>query len=387
MNRIILTLLFVVVSLTTFAQDLSKDSHALATSSSEDFLYADWLPAIITLNTGEEVKAQARYNVAKQEMEVKQGDNAFVVNPKIAQKVVISNILFEPKGTGNFFYQVVNKTPIFTLYKQFVLLPNKKIKGKLFKENTKTGKITPFKKEGIANNPFVLEEADIKKENIKSTEVVDQTRVDGAYQGKHGLGISSRDEVISQGITTFDSREKKITGNAYLNKAYNTGTVYLKNENKKIIAPIRFNVEKNEFELLFNTKKIVLDPATIKKVVFDKKVFVPYTDNRFNAQFYQYLGKINTKELLLFYGIKITDKAYAPGLSTGDPEQKRSIIGTYFVSNDVTGSIRPIKKNKKTLLALFGKKKKEIEKYIKQNNINIKKSENLVKLIKYYNNL
>jgi len=384
MNKPIFSLLFIVASLTTFAQDLSKDSHALATSSSEDFLYVDWLPATITLNTGEEVKAQARYNVAKQEMEVKQGDNAFVVNPKIAQKVVISNILFVPKGTGNFFYQVVNKTPIFTLYKKFVLLPNKKIKGKLFKENTKTGKITPFKKDGITNNPFVLEDKNIKTKDIVTTKPKELNSVD-----VNNYFLRNNSSSLNKGISTtsFDNRKKKITGSAYLNKAYNTGTVYLKNENKKIVAPIRFNVEKNEFELLFNTKKIVLDPATIKKVVFDKKVFIPYTDNQFNAQFYQYLGKINTKEVLLFYGIKITDKVYAPGLSTGDPEQKRSIITTYFVSNDVTGSIKPIKKNKKTLLALFGKKKKEMEKYIKQNNINIKKSENLVKLIKYYNNL
>ena len=384
MNKPIFSLLFIVASLTTFAQDLSKDSHALATSSSEDFLYVDWLPATITLNTGEAVKAQARYNVAKQEMEVKQGDNAFVVNPKIAQKVVISNILFVPKGTGNFFYQVVNKTPIFTLYKKFVLLPNKKIKGKLFKENTKTGKITPFKKDGITNNPFVLEDKNIKTKDIVTTKPKELNSVD-----VNNYFLRNNSSSLNKGISTtsFDNRKKKITGSAYLNKAYNTGTVYLKNENKKIVAPIRFNVEKNEFELLFNTKKIVLDPATIKKVVFDKKVFIPYTDNQFNAQFYQYLGKINTKEVLLFYGIKITDKVYAPGLSTGDPEQKRSIITTYFVSNDVTGSIKPIKKNKKTLLALFGKKKKEMEKYIKQNNINIKKSENLVKLIKYYNNL
>ncbi len=384
MNRIILTLLFVVVSLTTFAQDLSKDSHALATSSSEDFLYADWLPATITLNTGEEVKAQARYNVAKQEMEVKQGDNAFVVNPKIAQKVVISNILFETKGTGDFFYQVVNKTPIFTLYKQFVLLPNKKIKGKLFKENTKTGKITPFKKDGITNNPFVLEDKNIKTKDIITTKPKELNSVD-----VNNYFLRNNSSSLNKGISTtsFDNRKKKITGSAYLNKAYNTGTVYLKNENNKIVAPIRFNVEKNEFELLFNTKKIVLDPTTIKKVVFDSKVFVPYTDSRFNAKFYQYLGEIDTKKILLFYKIQVVDKPYVHGISTGDPEQKQSMISTYFVSNDVTGSIRPIKKNKKSLLALFGKKKKEMEKYIKQNNINIKKSENLVKLIKYYNNL
>ena len=71
----------------------------------------------------------------------------------------------------------------------------------------------------------------------------------------------------------------------------------------------------------------------------------------------------------------------------GDPEQKMSITSSYFVSDNQTGAIKPLKKNKKTLLNLFGNKKKQIEQYAKLNHINIKDTENLTKLIKYYHSL
>jgi len=389
MKKVKITLLFILTATLSFAQgNLQEGSHTISSNPDGAYLYADWLPATLTLTDGSQIKAKARYNAAKQEMEINQDGVKFALNPKQTSKVTITNIAFIPTGNNFSFYQLVEQTTQFTFLKSFKKV-NGKLISKLYKKNNKSGKLIPFKKEGIKQNPFVLDEKELTNTNsIKSVTKKErnQTMINGRYQGKAGAQTSERGGAIKS-ITTFDNREKKITGSPYLNKKYNIGNVYLKNENKKIVAPIRFNVLKNEFTILFNDKTITLDPLQIKKVVLNSKAFIPYTDINLNVKFYQYLGKINNKEILKYYTSKIIDKAYLPGKTAGDPEQKISITSSYFISNDQTGAITPLKKNKKTLLALFGNKKKQMEQYIKLNHINIKDSENLSKLIKYHHTL
>ncbi len=385
-------LFFLALTSVTFAQtDLKKGSHPITPSSDNAYLYAEWLPAVIHLTDNTSQKVNARYNVALQEMEIQDQANEFSLDQTLSKKVVINNVSFVPKFEGKGFYQELESTPLFTFYKQFIKKPGQKLQVQLYKKNIKTGKMMRFKKEGIQKNPFIIDNTAIEKlSSVKEVKEnnVQRTIINGAYQGKNGLGkTSEREGVISTGITTFDNREKTVTGSVFLNDKAAMASVYLKNENKKIIAPVRFNVETNEFILYFNNKTITLDPLQIKKVIFNKKIFIPYSDLQLNVNFYQYLGKLNGKELLKKYYIEKIDETYIPGKSTGDLKQRRKIKSKFLVSNTRTGSIKPIKKNKKTLLALFGKKQKQIEKYVKQNKINIKNSEQLARLIKYYHTL
>lgn len=391
MKKTIIAMLFIAVSSLATAQNLQEGSHSITPSPDSAYLYAEWLPATITLKDNSTIKAKARYNASRNEMEVIQDGTTFVISPKIVEKINITNVLFVPQGKANSaaFYQLVDETPKMTFLQSFNTV-NGKLVSKLFKKINKTGKIVPFKKEGIKKNPFLFNEKElVKTESVKSSTKTDitETTINGAYQGKQGVTKKPREDAISTGITTFDNREKKINGSPYLNPKYEKGSVYLKNENKKIVSFLKFNVQKNEFELLFNDKIIILDPLQIKKVVVGNKIFIPYTDLRLNVNFYEYLGKIDDKEVLKLYTTRLKDEAYVPGKSVGNPSQKITIISNYFVSNDITGSIKPIKHNKKALLALFGKKKKQIEQYVKQNRINIKDDASLVKLIKYASTL
>jgi hypothetical protein len=385
MKKVTITMLFLLTATLSFAQaNLKEGSHAITESADNAYLYAEWLPATVTLKDNTTAKVKARYNVAKQEMEISQGGKQYAVNPNLVEKVVITNVAFVPSGNNFEFYQLIEDNPQFKFLKSF-----KNIKGKLITKLYKNKKMIPLKKEGIKKNPFVLDEkelTDTKSIKFISKKDENQTIINGRYQGKRGVQSSEKGGLIKS-ITTFDNREKKIIGSPYLNEKYRLGNIYLKNENKKIVAPIRFNLLKNEFTILFNDKTITLDPLQIKKVILNNKAFIPYTDLNLNVEFYQHLGKINNNEILKHYTCKIIDKPYIPGKTIGDPEQKISITSRYFISNNQTGAIHPLKKNKKTLLALFGEKKKQIEQYVKLNHINIKDSENLSKLIKYYHTL
>lgn len=56
----------------------------------------------------------------------------------------------------------------------------------------------------------------------------------------------------------------------------------------------------------------------------------------------------------------------------------------YLVTPD---KIVPLKKDKKSLLAALGNKQAEVEKYIKQNNLNVKEDADLGKVLEYYNTI
>jgi hypothetical protein len=179
-----------------------------------------------------------------------------------------------------------------------------------------------------------------------------------------------------------------VQGSPYLEFAYSNGIVSTDSGVLYIDIQLRYNCYNDVME--FRKDKIAYDllpKSKVKKAEFGGHVFV-YRDIQsgkgIGKSYLEMLveGKVN---LYARYTITFYDEEPLKGFADRKPARFDDFSETYYVSINNSPAVK-ILTNKK-LVELLADKRKQIETYISKQKLSAKKSDDLKKIISYYNSL
>lgn len=155
---------------------------------------------------------------------------------------------------------------------------------------------------------------------------------------------------------------------------------------------IRYNVLNNELEVLVDKSKNdirVIKGSQMKKFAVGKgagvQTYINAASFKSEKPLTGFASVLANGKLMLvrYYYPKITKPNYNPGFNTGE---KNTIVRVasefYIVSN---GHAEKLNVNKKSILALMKDQGPDVEKYVKEQNVNFKSEEDLAGLFAFYN--
>jgi hypothetical protein len=129
----------------------------------------------------------------------------------------------------------------------------------------------------------------------------------------------------------------------------------------------------------------IFDTSKFIKIQFDNKELNRFKNLDGKSRFYFNVYKSDTNSLYVSYFARIKPGAVNALTKAKVTNDKFVIDKKYFVLNDSIVSEIKIKKNK--ILKLFVDKKSYISNFIKENNIDFKDENDLIKVFKYYDSL
>ena len=183
--------------------------------------------------------------------------------------------------------------------------------------------------------------------------------------------------------------EKDIQGSPYLNDEFINGSIYTVSKTQFTDIPLRYNIYNQEIEFKNPENKVIAlgTPEVVEKVSFGEytMVYIPFSYNK----------KVQNGFLKVLSEGKVS--LYArPEIEFQKPKEPgayREAEPAKFVPRDDRNFIRIGKDaaqmvvNKKEVIEVFPDHNDEIEAFIKQNKINVKKQGELKSVVEYYNSL
>ncbi|WP_438709984.1 hypothetical protein ACSTS3_11300 [Aquimarina muelleri] len=193
---------------------------------------------------------------------------------------------------------------------------------------------------------------------------------------------------ISPYSTTMIVRNKEIDrtikGHQYYEEHNSLATIYInKKRDRKCL--VRYNAFNDEIEVsqkdqAFNILKIDNIEVALEKYSYrlfnyegDKHFFITFNKGRYSLA-------IKTQK-------KIKGGRQArTGYETSSPSRYIS-INKYFVVDNEKEEIKSIKLKKKNIIEVLNDKKDQVEKFVSSKKLNLKKEEDVIAVIDYYNTL
>lgn len=181
----------------------------------------------------------------------------------------------------------------------------------------------------------------------------------------------------------------EINGSPYFDETYRLGHIYFKGE--KLIFFFRYNALEDRVELKDRTtqlyhlqKKYILEPTFAGKTY--KYMYYLKADDKLERG---YMVLLEKGDKLSFYHKprKAFKQAESPdnGYEVLDRPVFQDVSGYYYQHGSELP--KPINLRKRALLDLLSDKKSEMLKYISQQELNLSKEDDVVRLIQYYNRI
>lgn len=196
-----------------------------------------------------------------------------------------------------------------------------------------------------------------------------------------------RQQKIASGELRNVLTEKDIDGSPYMNDEFIKGAIYTTSKTKYSDIPLRYNIynDEIEFQTPDNSVAALGSPEIVEKVTFGDYTmeYIPFDlARKVKRGFFKVVLKGNAslyaRPEIQFVQAKepapYQDAVPAKFLQKGD----RYYIRIGLEAAAVTG-------NKKDVLALFPNHSDQLEAFIKKDKINVKKEDDLKKLVEYYN--
>src|SRR5471030_3173506 len=190
---------------------------------------------------------------------------------------------------------------------------------------------------------------------------------------------------------TDDIKMEDVDGSPLLNDQWAPGVVILADGTTYKDIPLKYNEMQdvlyfkgnNDHAYVFSkpvhefSMQYTVENKTQRKLFKNGFTNVPNTSE---SSFFEILGD-GSAQLIKKDDKELTDvKAYnQPVTKRLDDDSKYYLI--------ISGKVIPFKKNKKFILSNLPGKQTAVEAFIKTNNINVKKDDDLVKLFSYYNSI
>jgi len=199
------------------------------------------------------------------------------------------------------------------------------------------------------------------------------------------------DDYISQKTVT-DDHDFTYVGSPYFNEEFQKGIIYKGSLAVANNVGLRYNANKDIFEI---KRKVTSKNSQAKYLVKTDDISFQIKNNRF---VYISASKDNNDPgyfILLYTGENISlykktkklfiagQKAYSSLARDVQPTYKGKEI--LYISDG--GKLTELPNSKSGKVKTFNDHNKELKQYIKENDLNISKEYNLIKLVKYYNTL
>ena len=181
--------------------------------------------------------------------------------------------------------------------------------------------------------------------------------------------------------------EDDIDGSPYLKDEFTLGDIITKDDIIYKNVPLRYNIYNDdiEFEMSEGSYLAISNPKKMKEIHIGDDVFIYAIKRKKKGEQYGYYklvedGKI---QLLSRYNIVFKEATNTTGYNAAQPPQFNRNANSLYVK---LGTKEPQQLGKKKEIEkVFGSESKEILSYIKKTKLNIRKEQDLVKLIQHLN--
>ena len=176
-----------------------------------------------------------------------------------------------------------------------------------------------------------------------------------------------------------------ISGKIYLDEGWQEGVI-LSGDDESGNANIRYNVLSDEMQVLVNGQILALVSSKIKALRIGEQVFItaPYIRDQklVSLGYFELLadGKI---QLLRKYKCITQPTEYHPAVATAKDQEY--VIESEFYFRLVKDYAKPLKRGKKSILAVFPDGENEMKIYAEKHELNLKKEEAIIQLFNFYN--
>ncbi len=189
-----------------------------------------------------------------------------------------------------------------------------------------------------------------------------------------------------------------VKGTRYLSDDWQVGNIYISSGVEVSDLFLRYDLQRTRLELNTASGIRVVPSNDIdyfemrdsKSISSQKRKFVHFKFFEYDLPlptqgFFEVLNPNEENQVLIKHGYKIQDAYYVPALDAGNKEAK--IYKTEDLYLKIDGKVKEVPRKKKEIFTLFGKKASQIEKHAKQENFNPRHKDELVQLVKHYNEL
>ncbi len=199
---------------------------------------------------------------------------------------------------------------------------------------------------------------------------------------------------VEQLYTSFNvSKEEfeSMEGSPYANETFLKGNIYQGKELATKNVLLRYNALADEIEISKSKESkeynaLIKDPNIYVKIFQDIYVFVPYNGSKEKGGYFNVVTEGNQFDLYKKTTVTYKEPYFAETSYQKDrPAKWENTIIYYLVGKD--GSFYELPTKRPKVLDVMNKKKKEVKKYIKEQNIDLDEEQDLSKLVTYFNSI
>jgi len=211
----------------------------------------------------------------------------------------------------------------------------------------------------------------------------------GLFYALFGYTQHSNSEQIytnGKGLTSIDLRSKELVGTSYFEETF----LPAKLSNNEVIQLVRYNAYLDEMEVEIRGKAYYLPKSINYSISFEgsNQVYQLFNfdeNGSSKSGFFLVLNEGDKASLIVKEKIKLYDEVPAKlGFTKYEPPTLKRAKDEFFI-HFANNKVIKLPKKKKDFLTLFSKKSKELDLFAKKNKIGFKKTEDLIKIISYYN--
>ncbi|MDP2687438.1 MAG: hypothetical protein Q8O62_09465 [Aequorivita sp.] len=200
--------------------------------------------------------------------------------------------------------------------------------------------------------------------------------------------IDINQKSLAFGLT--EAQFNSIKDEAYANPNFVQGKIFQEDQLINDDVPMRYNAFADEIEIKKNASDenygaLIKDPTIFVKMFRDLYVFVPYEGSNEKGGYFNVLSDGKTYDLYkktkaVFREPLKAETSYARDMPPSFPKT----VTYYLVQN---GTFLEMPSSESKILKMMDKKKAEMKKYMKENNIDLGKEQDMIKTISYFDSL
>lgn len=214
---------------------------------------------------------------------------------------------------------------------------------------------------------------------------------ESAYSKMLNASLEVEQFLNQYGISIEDL--KNINGSPYYQNNFQLGKVFTNNDITARSVPMRYNIFADEIEI--NTSQ---DPnnQNLNTLIKSTNVFVKigpdvfvYVKNLTNSEQSGYFNVVFEGEHFDLYKkskVKYIEKRFAETPYQKDQPARFDRIDTFFLISK-TGLFYELPTNRKRFTAVFNEYQKNIDTFVRDQRIDIKNKEDLIKVVKFFNEI
>ncbi|MEM9824503.1 MAG: hypothetical protein AAF985_25680, partial [Bacteroidota bacterium] len=224
--------------------------------------------------------------------------------------------------------------------------------------------------------------------------ILGSTAIEAQEQGEEVLRNVFNDLYgghLSDGTTPFyafnqnEQEAKLVGGSQFLSEDWESGLVLMP-DNKAYGVEGRYDIHNDEMQILVEGKVKVLQPHQIKAISLGNQIFVYRSFTEGEAAQKGYFEILVEGKVSLFLRRTTKTKRANPHPVLGSVNDDFKVVtkeSLYYRKRDKP--LRYLKRKKKAVLTALSRKKKAITQLAKEERLNVKKTEDLIRLFSFYN--